>query len=52
VLVSSDRAEAIAGVARHYDDLFGGAPAMAQLRDDYAMQDVVVPDPARRIALT
>src|SRR4030095_2267170 len=50
--MSNDRAEAIARVARHYDDLFGGSPALRQLRDDYAMQDVVVPDAARRTALT
>jgi nitric oxide reductase subunit B len=52
LVISTDRAEAISRVARHYDDLFGGAPAMRQLRNDYAMQDVVVPDPARRVALT
>jgi nitric oxide reductase subunit B len=52
VTISRDRAEAIALVARHYDDLFGGAPALQQLRDDYAMHDVVVPDAARRQALT
>jgi nitric oxide reductase subunit B len=52
VVVSNDRARAIALVAKHYDDLFGGAPALAQLRDDYAMHDVVVPDAARRQALT
>ena len=50
--ISPDRAEAIAGVARHYDDLFGGAPALDQLRDDYAMHDVVVPDAGRRATLT
>ena len=52
VKISADRAEAIGRVARHYDDLFGGAPALARLRDDYAMHDVVVPDGARRAALT
>jgi nitric oxide reductase subunit B len=52
VLVSNDRARAMARVAQHYDDLFGGAPALAQLRDDYAMHDVVVPDAGRREALT
>ena len=49
VTISADRAEAIARVAQHYDDLFGGAPALQALRDDYAMQDVVVPDPVRRV---
>ena len=52
VVISNDRARAIARVAQHYDDLFGGAPALGQLRDDYAMHDVVVPDAARRQALT
>jgi nitric oxide reductase subunit B len=52
VVVSNERAQAITRVAKHYDDLFGGAPALAQLRDDYAMHDVVVPDAERRRALT
>ena len=50
--ISADRAVAIAGVAWHYDGLFGGAPELQQLRDDYAMHDVVVPDATRRAALT
>jgi nitric oxide reductase subunit B len=52
VTVSDERAGAMGIVARHYDDLFGGAPALGQLREHYAMQDVVVPDAARRQALT
>jgi len=52
VTISIDRAEAIARTARHYDALFGGDPALAQLRDNYAMQEVTVPDPARRARLT
>jgi nitric oxide reductase subunit B len=52
VTISADRAAAIAGVARHYDGLFGGAPALAPLREAYAMQDTAVPDGARRAALT
>ena len=52
VTVSADRAEAMAVAAAHYSDLFGGSAALRQLRDDYAMHDVVVPDPARREALT
>ncbi|MEZ6037883.1 MAG: nitric-oxide reductase large subunit [Planctomycetota bacterium] len=35
--IGSDRAEAIARTARHYHDLFGGAPALAGLRESYAM---------------
>ncbi|MFP5379476.1 MAG: nitric-oxide reductase large subunit, partial [Vicinamibacteria bacterium] len=52
VTVSEDRAEAIARTAAHYDGLYGGAPAQATLRESYAMHDVVVPDAARRQALT
>ena len=52
VTISADRAVAIASVAWHYDDLFGGAPELQQLRNDYAMHDVVVRDAARRAALT
>jgi len=52
VVVSAARGEAIRETARHYDQLFGGAPSLAGLRDDYAMQDVVVPDAARRELLT
>lgn len=50
--VSKDRAAAVAATARHYKALFGGDPALAQLREDYAMQDVVVRDPERLEALT
>ena len=52
VTISPARAAAIAQVAAHYDGLFGGAPALASLREDYAMQDVVVPDAQRRQLLT
>ncbi|MEZ5291903.1 MAG: nitric-oxide reductase large subunit [Vicinamibacterales bacterium] len=52
VTVSPARAAAMASVARHYDDLFGGAPALSALRESYAMQDIVVPDAARRRLLT
>ena len=52
VTISSDRAMAIETVAAHYRALFGGDPALRALRDDYAMHDVVVPDPDRRHALT
>jgi len=52
VTLSIDRAEAISRVARHYDELIGGAPALQHLRDDYAIHDVVVPDARRRALLT
>lgn len=50
--VSDDRAEAMRRTATHYAALFGGDPSLARLRDDYAMQDVTVKDPARRDLLT
>ena len=40
-----------ARTAAHYDGLYGGDAALAGLREAYAMQSIVVPDPARR-ALT
>ncbi len=52
VTVSRDRATAIRLVAAHYDGLFGGAPGLRELRQAYAMQEVVVPDAARRASLT
>jgi nitric oxide reductase subunit B len=51
VTVSLDRAAAMARTAAHYEDLFGGAPALRTLREHYAMQEVVVGDPDRRHAL-
>jgi len=52
VRVSSARAEAVRRTAAHYDGLYGGAAELASLRDDYAMQRVVVPDATRRARLT
>ncbi|HKQ46597.1 MAG TPA: nitric-oxide reductase large subunit [Phycisphaerae bacterium] len=46
--VSSQRAEAIANVGRHYDALFGNDATMDELREAYAMATNSVPDPARR----
>ena len=50
--VSADRALAIRKTAAHYAGLYGGDPALGGLREDYAMQDVAVRDPARLAALT
>lgn len=50
--VSADRTEAIRKTAAHYAGLYGGDPALGDLREDYAMQDVAVGDPARLAALT
>jgi nitric oxide reductase subunit B len=52
VTVSTDRARAIAAVATHYDQLFGGDANLRELREAYAMQDLVVPDAERRQAMT
>jgi nitric oxide reductase subunit B len=52
VRISADRREAIQRTGKHYKALFGGDPALATLRDNYAMQDVTIPDPARRGKLT
>lgn len=50
--VSEDRARAIETTAAHYRALFGGDPALHQLRQAYAMQDGAVRDPVRLEALT
>lgn len=52
LVISADRALAIAEVAAHYQALFGGAPSLDELREDYAMQEVVVWDRDRLEALT
>ncbi|SMF56561.1 nitric oxide reductase, NorZ apoprotein [Tistlia consotensis] len=51
VTVSADRARAIRAVARHYEQLFGDAAALEDLRTDYAIPDDAIPDPAHRRAL-
>lgn len=50
--LSAARVEAVRRTAAHYDALYAGAPDLRELREDYAMQEVAVPDPARRAALT
>src|SRR5262249_12458720 len=52
LVVSVDRAAAIKTVASHYVDLFGDAPALAELRRQYAMPENAMPDAARRNAMT
>ena len=52
VTVSSERAQAIREVASHYAALFGTDPALAQLREQYAMPDGALPAEADRQALT
>jgi len=53
VTISPERDAARRRVLAHYEALFGGAatPDMRALREAYAMQEVVVPDAARRAKL-
>jgi nitric oxide reductase subunit B len=51
VVVSRERAQAIRQVAAHYEALYGNDPALAKLREQYAMMDGALPDPADRKAL-
>ncbi|MCP4005031.1 MAG: nitric-oxide reductase large subunit [bacterium] len=44
VVVSEDRAAAMADTGLHYSSLFGGDPALRDLRDDYAMLETSVVD--------
>jgi nitric oxide reductase subunit B len=52
LVVSADRAAAIETTAAHYVALFGGDPALATLREDYAMRARSLEDPARLRSLT
>jgi nitric oxide reductase subunit B len=46
--ISLLRADAIAAVSEHYDSLFGDDPALAELREAYAIPDNSVGDAKRR----
>ena len=48
LVVTADRAAAIEATAAHYVALFGGDPALQELREAYAMRETSVADPARR----
>lgn len=50
--VSATRAQAIRAVAAHYASLFGTDPALAKLREQYAMTDGALPEASDRQALT
>lgn len=52
ITVSKERAQAIREVASHYDQLFGSDPALAKLREQYAMVTNALPGDADRKALT
>ncbi|MBI3347362.1 MAG: nitric-oxide reductase large subunit [Burkholderiales bacterium] len=50
--VSPARAQAIRAVAAHYAGLFGTDPALAKLREQYAMTEGALPEATDRQALT
>src|SRR5262245_15817151 len=52
IVVSNDRAAAMARVAEHYTALFGSDPELLELRKAYAMKNGTVIDAANRHALT
>src|SRR5690606_18245730 len=52
LVISDERAAAMREVAAHYEALFGNDPALESLRENYAMKNNTVPDPAHREALT
>ncbi|HEY9235747.1 MAG TPA: nitric-oxide reductase large subunit [Phenylobacterium sp.] len=52
LVLSERRAKAIEQTASHYEQLFGDAPALRAMRDNYAMKENTLADPARREALT
>jgi nitric oxide reductase subunit B len=51
IVITNQRAQAIAQVAAHYDSLFSNDPATAELRASYAIRNNAVPDAAHRRAL-
>ncbi len=48
ITLSDERAAAIAEVSDHYESLFGTGADTAELRENYAMKNDTVPDPAYR----
>ncbi|MEO5690264.1 MAG: nitric-oxide reductase large subunit [Burkholderiaceae bacterium] len=52
VTVSADRAKAILEVDEHMEGVFGTDPALAKLREQYAMNDGSLPEKADREALS
>lgn len=52
IVISPERARAIAEVRPHYADLFGNGHELEGLREDYAIANNAIPDPERREALT
>ncbi|BBO73216.1 nitric-oxide reductase large subunit [Desulfosarcina widdelii] len=52
VILSKERAKAIATTADHYMGLFGSDPSLAGLRESYALHEAALPDVSRRKAIT
>ena len=52
LIVSNERAQAIASVAAHYESLFSNDPATADLRESYAMKNGTVDTAEHRRLLT
>jgi len=52
IIVSTDRAAAMAAVTQHYTALFGDDPNLRSLRKAYAMKEATVIDADKRTALT
>lgn len=52
ITVSKERAAAIAKTADHYIGLFGDDPALADLRESYALHEAALPEMSRRKAIT
>jgi len=51
LVVSDARAAAMVQVGTHYSALFGGDPALASLREDYALRERSIDDPERLVRL-
>jgi nitric oxide reductase subunit B len=51
ITLSPERTEAVQQVIKHYTDLFGDAPSMDKLREQYAMNSGTLPDPVDLKAL-
>ena len=52
ITITALRAAAVRDVTAHYADLFGTAPSLDELRDQYAMNAGSVPSAADRVALS
>jgi len=52
ITLSSERADAVREVSRHYESLFGDDPATAELREAYAMRNGTVADAENRRLLS